>query len=137
MEHYRIVETVEGFKVQQRFLWFFWLTCAEPTLHCDSSYDWYIGDSIYYYYETFNEAKEAVERMKNMIITYKGHEIMYGFYGNEIYWIDLNSKFHKSEHSYYSRCSKYLNDIKRDIDKLIEEKEYNKEQKKVKNIYYL
>lgn len=138
MKHYRIIQTGEGFTIQSRFLWIFWLDCAEPTFH--ASYDGRItdGDSIYFTYDSYNEAMGAIERLKHLFYEYKEHTIQYGWLYNQKYFVDLDSKYttYKGDKA-YDIYGKTLNEVKMLIDKKIREKEKEKNNKKIINTYYI
>ena len=140
MKHYRIVETGEGFKVQRRFLRIFWSDCHELLINFPNYDECYISDSHIIYYDTFNDAIEAIKRLKTMIISYKGHKIIYALHKHtlhpdNIYWIDLSSSTKNSTYTlYYNRFSKNIEDVKREIDNIHKE---IKDKKKIKNTYYI
>jgi len=137
MSQYRIIQTGKGFKIQERFLRFFWLDCAEPAF---TSYDGYVfdDDSIYFIYDSYNEAVAAIERLKHLFYEYKGHTIQCGWLYNQKYFIDLNSKYktYKGDKA-YEIYGKTLDEVKMLIDKKIWEKEKEKNNKKIINIYYV
>lgn len=139
MSQYRIIQTGEGFKIQEKFLWFFWLDCVEPTFQ--TSCDGHVsdGESFYYIYDSYNEAISAIERLKHLYYEYKGHTIQYGYlYFNEIYFVDLSSKYknYKGDKA-YKIYGKTLEEVKMYIDKDIEKKEKEKNKNKIINIYYV
>jgi len=136
MEHYRIVETGEGFKIQKRLLWIFWLDCSEPSIEFDHDLC-YISDDYFTYYNTFEEAMMAVERLKNIFVHYKGHELMYALYNNIIYWIDTDSYRNGFDITYYDKFSTNIEDVKKEIDNMYQGIEDEKVKKKIKNIYYI
>ena len=136
MKHYRIIQTGEGFIVQSRFLWIFWLNCAEPSFR---SRDGYVVDDDYpdyRIYDSYNEALGAIQRLKHMFYDYKGHTIQYGYLYNEKYFIDLDSEFiNYNGEKTYDRFAKSLENVKKDIDKEIREKEQKIKNKKIINIW--
>jgi len=138
MSKYRIIQTGEGFEIQERFLRFFWLDCAEPSFRtsCDGRVT--DGDSIYYNYDSYNEALGAIERLKHLYYEYKGHIIQYGFLYGEKYFVDLNSKYktYKGDKA-YNIFGKTLDDVKFSIDVEISKKEQENNKKKIVNIYYV
>jgi len=139
MSKFRIIQTNEGFIVQEKFLWFFWLDCAEPAFKTSCDGRVCDRDSIYYIYDSYNEAINAIERLKNLYYEYKGHIIQYGYlYSNEIYFVDLSSKYktYKGDKA-YNIYGKTLEEVKMYIDKEIEKKEKEKNKNKIINIYYV
>jgi hypothetical protein len=136
MAHYRIVQTGEGFKVQDKFLWFFWMNCAEPSFGAADGIYVTDEDSTYWIYDSYNDAMGAIERLKHMFYEYKGHTIQYGYLGYTKIFVDLNSKYTNYKgNKVYRRYARTLDEIKMDIDREIREEEEEKNSKKVIKIY--
>lgn len=139
MSHYRIVETGEGFTVQQRFLWFFWTDCAEPYFITYDGCDLVKRDSQYWVYETLESAKNAIKRMEHMFYEYKGHDIIYYMdYNFEKHFVDLNSSYKDYKgNKKYRIYGDTLDIVREKIDKMNWDKEIEIDKKKTKNIYYV
>ena len=138
MKHYRIVETGEGFTVQDRFLWFFWFDCSEPYFIYDGC-DLVKRDSQCWLYDTLSEAKGAIERMKHMFYDYKGHTIIYYMdYNLEKHFVDLDSSYkdYKGDKK-YKIFGDTLDDVKQKITYAEWDKSVKIDKKKTKNIYYV
>ena len=129
---YRIVETIEGFKIQKRTL-FFWRDFSEPRYY----YSRY-GLGLTYdrdYVIIFSTKSDAQEHLKFIFqfpIKYKGHLIMYG--RNDLY-IDLSSSAYKSGYRYYRNWAESLEYIKDIIDREENEKEFRKNKNKIIKTY--
>ena len=138
MSHYRIIETGEGFKVQQRFLWIFWHDCAEPYFY-PVNYMWCEGDSQYWLYESLNDAKGAINRMEHMFYDYKGHEIQYFIDDSgQKRFVDLNNKYTDiMDRVHFIRVTNTLAQMKSLIDEEENEKIKKKENEKVTKIHYI
>lgn len=129
---YRIVETIEGFKIQKRTL-FFWSDFSEPRY----SYNNFCSGIEYDrdYIIIFDKKSDAQEHLKFILqfpIEYKGHPIMYG--GNDLY-IDLASSAYKSGYLYYRRYAYSLEGIKYNIDQAERDKEFRKNKNKIIKTY--
>lgn len=129
---YRIVETIEGFKIQKRTL-FFWIDFSEPRYY----YSRYCSGLEYDrdYVIIFNTKSDDQDHLKFILqfpIEYKGHSIVYG--GNDLY-IDLSSSAYKSGYLYYRNWAKSLEYIKDIIDREENDKEFRKNKNKIIKTY--
>jgi len=129
---YRIVETIEGFKIQKRTL-FFWRDFSEPCYYYSEFCSGVEYDRNYVIiFDTKSDAQEHLKFILQFPIEYKGHLIMYG--GNDLY-IDLSSSAYKSGYLYYRRYASSLETIKDYIDQAERDKEFEKNKNKIIKTY--
>lgn len=132
---YRIVETIEGFKIQKRTL-FFWCDFSVPRY----SYDEFCSGMEYernyvIIFDTKSDAQEYLKFILQFPIEYKGHLIIYaGNNLNDLY-IDLSSSAYKSGYLYYRRYASSLEKIKDYIDQEESDKEFRKNKNKIIKTY--
>ena len=75
---YRIAQTGEGFKIQRRFLFLWWITCAEPDFFHSDYHDGFIySGNVWRIFRTKEDAEEHIRKIKGFPIEYRGHTIYY------------------------------------------------------------
>ena len=139
MKKYRIIETGNGFFIQKKFLLFFWDKVYEPRfIHCGHN-KWVETSSAEAKYRTLIDAQKALRRIQNTFYKYKGHKITYYLNPhNELRFVDLSSKVYDFlDGEYYKIGGQTLQSVYHLIDNDEELKEIQKNNKKIKNIYYI
>ena len=136
---YRIIQTPRGFIVQHRFLWKFWINCSEPYYRYDRNYTmlWRFDKNTVWVYPSYESAKNALARMKQYPIYYKGHKITYGYWNGKIVYVDLTSRKHnyRFDETGYTIASYDYDGLKETIDNFIYEKEKKKNENKILKIF--
>ena len=133
---YRIAETSEGYFVQKSLFGFKWFECFEPNYYQFSGGFWHESLSpICFRYKTYEEAENAVKRIKNPIINIKGYKIAYFIdedTGEPYYYIQ--------DYKYSSLIQEVANSIEKIqllVDKKIKELQMIADKKKILHVTYI